>query len=116
MSKTFVYITSKEKLNNQSAIGYMVKPTLYMNKVFKEQVENCLKETFFSSTMSGIINFSNKDNTCFIALVILYYNRTTNPIKVFRMLSCVIYRVNSMIIYPGSRVSDFAGNSRAKNL
>ena len=32
-------------------------------------------------------------NTCVISLVMIYENRTTNPTKMFRVLSCVLYYV-----------------------
>ena len=47
MSKTFVYVNSIEKLLNQFLIGYMVKPTLNVNKVFRDQVENSWKKILF---------------------------------------------------------------------
>ena len=31
---------------NQFAIGYMINPTLYVKKVFRDQVEKFLKENF----------------------------------------------------------------------
>ena len=31
---------------NQFAIGYMVNPTLHVNKELRDQVEKCLKENF----------------------------------------------------------------------
>ena len=42
------------KLNNQFVILYMVKPTLNVNKAFREQVKKCSKEKFHSNTTSGI--------------------------------------------------------------
>ena len=38
----------------------MVKPTLNVNKVFREQVDKFLREKFHQSTMSGIINAMKK--------------------------------------------------------
>ena len=35
--------------------------------------------------------FLKKKNTCVIELVMFYENITTDPMKVFRVLSCVIY-------------------------
>ena len=49
-----VYTNNTEKRINIFAIGYMVNPTLYVNKVLRDQVETFLKETYHSSTMSGI--------------------------------------------------------------
>ena len=35
-----VYIYATDEKINQFAIGYMIKPSLHINKVFREQVEN----------------------------------------------------------------------------
>ena len=70
----------------------MVNPTLNINTVFRENVDKCFKYTFNSSTMSGMINVMKK-KTCVIAPVIFYESRETNPMKVFRVLSCVLYYV-----------------------
>ena len=43
--------------------------------------------------MSGIKNTTKKENICVIALVMFYENITTNPMKMFRVLSCVVYSV-----------------------
>ena len=70
----------------------MVNPTLSVNKVFREQVEKFLKNKFRPSTMSGIRNVMKK-HMCVVALVIIYENRTINPIKWFMVLGCVVYYV-----------------------
>ena len=49
--------------------------------------------------MDGIINVFNKDNTGVIALVMFYENITTNKMKVFRVLSCVLYTVIENYVY-----------------
>ena len=43
--------------NNQFATGYMVNPTLHVNKVFREQVDNRLGKKFNQNTMTGVRNF-----------------------------------------------------------
>ena len=43
--------------------------------------------------MSDIRNVLNKSNTCVIVIIIFYDNRTTNPMKVFRGLSCALYTI-----------------------
>ena len=40
----------------------------------------------------------SEKNTCVIALVMFYENRTTNPTKVYRVLSCVLYSVMEMFV------------------
>ena len=51
--KIYFINTAKERMN-QFAIGYMTNPTLHVNKVFRDQVEKCLNETFYQITMKGI--------------------------------------------------------------
>ena len=40
MSNIFVYINTRDERINQFAIGYMINPTLHVNKVFRDQVKN----------------------------------------------------------------------------
>ena len=74
-------------------MGYMVNPTLHANKAFRYQVEKLLKYIFHSSTQSGITKLPKKENTCVIALLMFYDNRTTNTMKFCRVLSCAVYYV-----------------------
>ena len=69
----------------------MVKPILNPNTEFRYQVETLLKETFHSSTQSAIKYVTKKDNTCIIELMMFYGTRKKNPMKVLRLLSCVVY-------------------------
>ena len=41
MSKIMVHIYTKEKTIHQFAIGYMINPSLHINRVFREQVQKC---------------------------------------------------------------------------
>ena len=65
MSKNFVYFHNTEEHINKLAIGYMVSQTLYVNKIFKEQVENCMDDTFFTTTQPDIKCYV-KNKLCFI--------------------------------------------------
>ena len=78
---------------NQFAIGYMIKPTLNVNKVFREQVENFLRAAFHQNTTEGIRFFMRKKDTYFIVLIMFYETKTDNPIKVYMVLSFVLYSV-----------------------
>ena len=48
---------------NQFEIGYMINPTLQVNKVFKYQSGKCLIDTFHHNTMEGINKFRIKSIT-----------------------------------------------------
>ena len=60
MYKRLVYIYTTDKHINPFAIGYMIYPTLYVNKAFREQVENFLRATFHQNIMVGIKHFMKK--------------------------------------------------------
>ena len=93
ISKIFVYMDTTEEHSNKFVIGCMIKPTIHVNNVFRDQVEKFLRATFHQNTMEGIRNIIRKKDTCVIALVIFYNTRTKNPIKVYGVLSCVLYCV-----------------------
>ena len=53
----------------------------------------CFRNTFGTDTTSHINTILLKKNTRVLALVIFYENRKTNPRKMFKVLSCVIYTI-----------------------
>ena len=60
---------------------------------FKDQVRVCFRKTYGPDTTSHINTILMKKNTRVIALVIFYEIGKTNPRKMFRVLSCVIYAI-----------------------
>ena len=50
-------INSTYKYIDQFSIGYMVNHKIHVNKVFREQVDKCLGETFHEINMTDIRNF-----------------------------------------------------------
>ena len=73
-----VHLYSIDEQMIQSEIGYMINPSLHINKVFREQVEKCLRATFHPNTMEIIRNFTRKKDTCIIAIIIFYESKTKN--------------------------------------
>ena len=71
----------------------MFNPTLYTNKVFREQVKACFKNTSGTDTNKHIHKTLQKQNTRVLALVVFYELGTFNPRKMFKVLSCVIYKI-----------------------
>ena len=69
----------------------MNSPIFHINKAFIEQVEKYLRATFHQNTKEGIKSVMRKKGTCVIPLIFFYENKTNNPIKVYRVLSCVLY-------------------------
>ena len=54
MSKIMVHIYTTENNFDQFAIGYMINPSLHINRVFIEQVQKCLGCTFSIETKKTI--------------------------------------------------------------
>ena len=77
----------------------MINLTLHVNKVFIEQVEKWLIATFHQNTMEDIKNVMIKKDTCVVALMMFYDTKTNNPIKVYKVLSCVLYYVIDNCVY-----------------
>ena len=93
MSKSYIWLEETNKRINEFSIGYMMNPTLYRNRAFKDQVKVCFKHTFGPDTNSHINKTLQKKNTKVLALVIFYESGKTIIRKLFRVLSCAIYTI-----------------------
>ena len=101
-----VHIYSTDEWINQFAIGYMINPSLHINKLFRQQVEKFLNATFHEKTMVTIIYVMKNKDTCVIALIFFYEKKVTKPnnyigcwvvpflISYTIMFLLTIYRVN----------------------
>ena len=90
MSKIMVHIYT-DKTVYQFFIGYIINPSLHINKMFKIQVENCVGCSFSIKTMQSIKNCLMKKNTSIMAIIFIYETVVISIKKVFRVLSCVVY-------------------------
>ena len=70
-----------------------MNPNLYKNKAFKDRVKAYFKNKLGKDTNSHINTILMKKNTRVIALVIFYESGNINPRKMFKVLSCVIYKI-----------------------
>ena len=70
-----------------------MNPNLSINKAFKEQVKIFMKNTFATITQSHISKILFKPDTRVLALVMFYETITKNAKKMFKVLSCVIYKI-----------------------
>ena len=91
MSKRMVQCYSKNETINQFAIGYMINPSLNCNKVFRIQVGKCLSISFAAMTMETVKGCLRENNTCVMALIIIYEKDGETPEKLKIVLSCVVY-------------------------
>ena len=68
----------------------MINPSLHINKVFREQVENFLKSTFHENIMEPIRGVMKNNDTYVIALIIFMRIKEQNQ-KNFIVTICVLY-------------------------
>ena len=69
----------------------MINPLLNCNRVFRQQVEECLSFTFHSRIMETIKYCLRKNNTCVMALIFMNDNNGVKPKKMYKVLTCVLY-------------------------
>ena len=67
-----VHIYTTKKTIHQFAIGYIINPTIHINRVFIEQVKNILGFYFHINTIKTIKNCLMKKNTSVMALMMIY--------------------------------------------
>ena len=72
MAKSYICLEETNQRINELFIGYMMNPHLSMNKVFREQVKVCMKNTFSTSTMTHISKILLKPNTRVLELVMFF--------------------------------------------
>ena len=87
------WIEEKNQRINDFSFAYMLNPILNKNKPFKEQVKACLSNTFGADTNKHINKTLMNTDTRVLALVVHYELGNTNPKKMFKVLSCVIYEI-----------------------
>ena len=61
ISKSYIFLEETNQRINEFSIGYMMNPTLYKNRAFKEQVKVCFKHTFGTDTTSHINKILQKN-------------------------------------------------------
>ena len=100
MSKIMVHIYSTENTIHQFAIGYMINPSLHINRVFIEQVQKCLGCTFSIETKKTIRDCLLKKNTSIMTIIMIYENywKIYNKIEYSAKLCCV-YSYRTFCLY-----------------
>ena len=97
MPKRMVYIYAAYEKKNQFAIVYMINHSRHINKVFREQVEICLRSTFYENTIENIRYVMKNKDTCVITLFVLMRVKG-KPISVYRVLSCDLYSIIEVFV------------------
>ena len=69
----------------------MINPTPHVNNVFREKNWKILKRYIWSEYHGMYNKCYDKKDTCVIAPIMFYETKTNNPIKLYRVLSCVLY-------------------------
>ena len=100
MAKRFIWIEETKERINKFTIGYMINPTLKINKAFIEQVNKCMKTTFGARTQPHIKITLAKKKTRLLALLMFYETRN-NSKKAFKVFSYVIYTIISHYVSIG---------------
>ena len=75
----------------------MIYPSLHTNKVFREQFEKFLRDTFNLNTMENIRYVMKNKDTCVITLFVLMRVKG-KPISVYRVLSCDLYSIIEVFV------------------
>ena len=91
LSKITVHICTTEKTINHFAIGYMINPSIHINRKFREQAKKCLGCYFSTKTMKTVRDYLPKKNTSVMKLIMIYENSEKGIRKMYRVLSCVVY-------------------------
>ena len=99
MAKSYIWLEGTNKRINGFFIGYMMNPNLHKNKVFREQVKLCLKNTFGSSTITHTGKILLKPNTRVLVLVMFYENRKKYKENVQSVELCDIYNYQQIFLY-----------------
>ena len=74
MDKRFIWLNEK-KCINEFEIGYMINPSLHINKALRDQIEKFMNTTFGELTLSFIKATFPKDNTSVLELIIFHDTR-----------------------------------------
>ena len=93
MSKRKMYIEETNERMNEFSFAYMCNPTLYIHKVFKDQLKSCLNNTFGADTNKQINVILLIPNTRVIALIVNYEHGSFSTRKLVKVLSCVVYTI-----------------------
>ena len=94
MAKGYIWFKETNQRINEFSIGYMINPTSSINKAFKDNVTKCMKTIFGSITQPHISKILSKKQTIVLALL-MFYEARKKPKKIFKVLSCVIYKIIS---------------------
>ena len=99
MTRSYIWLEETNQRINEFSIGYIMNPNLSMEKVFREQVKVCMKNTFSTSTMTHISKILLKPNKRVLALVMFFENRKKCKENVHSVELYNIYNYNQLYLY-----------------
>ena len=94
IDKRFIWLEETKEHINKFLIGYMINPTLNINKAFKKQLNKCMSNIFGEIIQPHIRTTFAKNNKRVLALL-LFCETRQNPMKAFKVLSCVLCTIIS---------------------
>ena len=97
MAECFISLEETKKRIIEFEIGYMINPSLHVNKYFRDQVEKCMNTIVGKLTQSFIKAILSKNNTRVLSLIMFHETIVEIPKKAFRVLSCVICTIKTNI-------------------
>ena len=74
MAKRFIWLEEAKKCINEFEIGYMINPSLHVNKYFRDQVEKCMN-AIFGELPQYFIKSTLSKKTSLLALIIFHETR-----------------------------------------
>ena len=63
-ANVYIWLEERKERIIEFSIGYMINPTLNINKAFKEKVAQCMKNTFGAITQPHISKILQKKQEC----------------------------------------------------
>ena len=81
ITKRIVYLQTTYEQRNQFAIGYMINPSIHINKVTRKQVVKFLRATFHENITEAIRYVIKNKDTCVFVLIMFYESKGKKPKK-----------------------------------
>ena len=99
MAKSLVYIQEIYQLSNQFSIRYMINPRLNITRIFKDQVNICMKKIFNVTEQKHITKILTQENTRVLALL-WFMTQIQKSLRNFQSVElCNLYNTWKLCLY-----------------